>query len=87
MHNVEVEVGDAPVGELLLRNRNDVFLVVEGLRWERQSSTVGMGPEGTTNVPKLGHDEEVLSLDDTLLDGPSDALAGFDLVAVVCGLC
>jgi hypothetical protein len=40
-----------------------------------------------TDVPKLRHDEEILPLDDTLLDGPSDALAGFNLVAVVCIPC
>jgi hypothetical protein len=38
---------------------------------------------GRTNVPELGDDEEVLPLDDAFFDGSSDALARFNLVAVV----
>lgn len=34
-------------------------------------------------LPKLGHDEEVLALYETLLDGAGDTLTGFDFVAVI----
>lgn len=36
-------------------------------------------------VPELGDDEEVLTLDETILDGAGDTLTALDLVAVVCG--
>lgn len=36
-------------------------------------------------VPELGDDEELLALDETVLDGTSYTLAGFDLIAVVYG--
>lgn len=34
------------------------------------------------NIPDLGHDENVLSLDNALLDGPRQALPDLGLVAV-----
>jgi hypothetical protein len=64
MHNVEVEIVDSVVLELLLANRFDTLLVVEG-------------------VPQLGNDEQLFSLDKAVLDGASEALAGFLFVAVV----
>ena len=35
-------------------------------------------------VPELRDDEELFALDEAVLNGPGDTLAGFDLVAVVC---
>lgn len=36
---------------------------------------------GVEGVPELGGDENLLTLDDTLIDGPLQALAALDLVA------
>lgn len=36
-------------------------------------------------VPELGDDEEVLTLDETILDGAGNTLTALDLVAVVFG--
>lgn len=61
---VEVEVVDAPVGELLLDDGLYALAIVEG-------------------VPELGNDEELLTLDKTLLDGAGNTLATLDFVTVI----
>ena len=37
-------------------------------------------------IPKLGNDEELLTLDETILNGAGDTLTSLDLVSVVCEL-
>ena len=64
VHDVEVEVVNAPILQLLLADRCHTVMVVE-------------------RVPQLGNKEEIRAFDDSVLDGPGDALAGFDLIAVV----
>ena len=66
MHDVEIEVVDAPVFELLFADGLDAVVVVEG-------------------IPELGDEEEVFAFDDAFFDGAGDTLAGFYLVAVICG--
>ncbi len=34
-------------------------------------------------VPELGNDEELFTLDETILDGSSDTLTGLDLISVI----
>lgn len=64
VHDVQVEVVDAPVGELLAADGFYAVAVVEA-------------------VPELGDNEELFTLDETIFDGPRDALAGFNFVSVV----
>lgn len=61
---VQVEVFNAPVGELLLDDGLNALAVMEC-------------------VPELGDDEELLTLDETLIDSALDALAALDFIAVV----
>ena len=67
VHNVEVEVVDAPVLELFLADGLDDGVVMVG-------------------VPELGDEEEIGAFYYAFFDGAGDALAGFDFVAIVCGM-